>query len=84
MNGAHLKALDRDDVKPKIGVQWNPLINTAESRDPTVSATLRKSARDKRDGGSIAKGSRATCEGFLQSWRTMDHSEKFAYVWNLR
>lgn len=85
MNGAHLKPLDRNDMKPKIGVQWNPLINTAKPRDPIVSAASRKSARDKGNSGSTAKRSRETCEGFVQSWRTIvDHSEKFAYVWNLR
>lgn len=84
MNGAHLKPLDRNDMKPKIGVQWNPLINTAKPHDSTVSAASRKSTCDK-GSGSIAKRSQETCDDFLQSWRTIaDHSEKFTYVWNLR
>jgi len=83
VNGAHLNALDRDDMKPKIGVQWNPLINTAKIRDSTISATSRKSTRESN--GSSVKRSRETCENFLQSWRTIaDDSEKFTYVWNLR
>ncbi|XP_071568371.1 dynein axonemal assembly factor 19 [Temnothorax nylanderi] len=85
VNGAHLKPLDRDDMKPKIGVQWNPLINPTKPRDSTASAASRKSTRDKGDNGSSPKKFRETCENFLQFWRTIaDHSEKFTYVWNLR
>lgn len=84
MNGAHLKPLDRDDMKPKVGVQWNPLINTTKLRD-RYSAASRKSTCDKGDNGSTAKGYREACEDFLQFWRTItDHSEKFIYVWNLK
>lgn len=82
VNGAHLKPLDREDMKPKVGVQWNPLINTAKPHDSTVS---RKSTHNKGNSGSAAKKSRETCEDFLRSWRTIvDHSEKFIYMWNLR
>lgn len=85
MNGAHLKPLDRDDMKPKIGVQWNPLINTVKSHDSTASAASRKSTHNKESNGNITKKSWKTCENFLQSWRTItDHSNKFTYVWNLR
>lgn len=85
MNGAHLKPLDRDDMKPKIGAQWNPLINPARSHDATASAASSKSTRDKGSNGSTAKGTRETCEDFLQSWRAItDYCEKFAYMWNHR
>ncbi|XP_011866572.1 PREDICTED: coiled-coil domain-containing protein 103-like [Vollenhovia emeryi] len=84
VNGAHLKPLDRDDMKPKIGAQWNPLINSTKPRDSTASTVSRKSTRGKGNGGSAAR-SRETCEDFLQSWRTIsDHSAKFIHVWNLK
>lgn len=85
MNGAHLKPLERNDMKPKIGVQWNPLVNPAKSHDSAASAGSRKkSTCDKGSKGNAAKGSPGTCENFLQSWRTIGDSEKFIYAWNLR
>lgn len=84
MNGAHLKPLDRNDTKSKIGVQWNPMINASGSHDSIIS-TARKSKCDKDNNKSIIKKSPETCEEFLQSWRTItDHSERFTFIWNLK
>ncbi|XP_011637452.1 coiled-coil domain-containing protein 103 [Pogonomyrmex barbatus] len=82
VNGAHLKPLDRDDMKPKIGVKWNPLINIAR---PDSNASLKESICNKNNNENIAKRSHETCENFLQTWKTIaDYSEKFTYMWNLR
>ncbi|KYN30195.1 PREDICTED: coiled-coil domain-containing protein 103 [Trachymyrmex cornetzi] len=85
VNGAHLKPLDRNDIKSKSGVQWNPLIKSTKSHDSTVSETLKKSTQDKRSNKDTVIKSQKMCKDFLQSWRTItDHSEKFTYMWNLR
>lgn len=85
MNGAHLKPLDRNDMKSKSGVQWNSFIKPVKCHDSTVSETLRKLTLDKGSNESTVIKSRKTCKDFLQSWKTItDHSEKFIYVWNLR
>ncbi|KAG5308842.1 CC103 protein, partial [Acromyrmex insinuator] len=84
VNGAHLKPLDRNDMKSKSSVQWNPLIKPAKYHDSTVSEALKKSTQGKGIESTVIK-SRKSCKDFLQSWRTItDHSEKFIYVWNLR
>ncbi|KAL0119713.1 hypothetical protein PUN28_007866 [Cardiocondyla obscurior] len=82
VNGAHLKPLDRNDMKPKIGVHWNPLINTAKSCDSSVSTTSGKLTCCKKN--DVVNKSRETCEDFLQSWKVTVDSEKFIYVWNRR
>ncbi|XP_029159408.1 coiled-coil domain-containing protein 103 [Nylanderia fulva] len=83
VNGAHLKSLDRNDMKPKIGVQWNPMINTT-SYD-SITCTAQKSKCDMENNKNIIKKSPETYEDFLQSWRAItDHSEKFDYIWNLK
>lgn len=83
MNGAHLKPLDRNDMKPKIGVQWNSMINT-ESYD-SVMSTARKSKYDEEYNKTIIEMSPETFQDFLRSWRTIrDYSEKFAYTWNVK
>ncbi|XP_012525920.1 coiled-coil domain-containing protein 103 [Monomorium pharaonis] len=84
VNGAHLKPLNRDDMKPKTSVQWNPLIKTVKPHDLTASAASKK-LHNKESNESIVNRSRKTCEDFLQSWKTItDHSDKFTYIWNLR
>jgi len=85
VNGAHLKPLDRSDMKPKIGVQWNPMINTTEPHNLSVYTVSEKLISNKEDSENITRKFPETCEEFLQSWRTiLDYSEKFIYVWNLR
>lgn len=84
MNGAHLKPLDRNDMKPKVGVQWNSMINATGSHD-SVMFTSRKSKRDDENNKIIIKMCPETCEDFLQSWKTItDQSEKFTYIWNIK
>ncbi|XP_032689478.1 coiled-coil domain-containing protein 103 [Odontomachus brunneus] len=82
VNAAHLKPLDRNDMKPKIGVQWNPVTN--RTKYPTVSATS-KTSKFVRDDKHKSVRPSEPCEDFLRCWRTIeDHSERFAYIWNLR
>ncbi|XP_050450487.1 coiled-coil domain-containing protein 103 [Cataglyphis hispanica] len=84
VNGAHLKPLDRNDMKPKIGVQWNPMINVTESHNSIIS-TAGKSKCNQENDKNITKKSPETYEDFVQSWRTItNHSEKFTYIWNLK
>lgn len=85
MNGAHLKSLDRNDMKPKIGVQWNSMINTTEPHNSSVYTASEKPISNKEDSKNIARKSPETYEEFLQIWRTiLDCSEKFIYIWSLR
>lgn len=90
VNGAHLKPLDRGDVKPKIGVQWNPMTNSTRSHRSIAPTTSGKMQRDKEDeppnpGEDVKRKFPGTSEDFLKLWGTIaDYSERFLYVWNLR
>nr|XP_012217426.1 PREDICTED: coiled-coil domain-containing protein 103-like isoform X1 [Linepithema humile] len=85
VNGAHLKSLDRNDMKPNVGVQWNPTINTIKPHNLTMYTASEKLSCNKEDSKNITRISPKTCEEFLQCWRTiLDYSEKFIYIWNLR
>jgi len=78
-----LKPLDRDDTKPKVRVQWNPIINSTTATATSHSSILKKPKLHKEE--NIMKESPETSEEFVQFWiRIADYSEKFAYVWNLR
>ncbi|EFN81069.1 Coiled-coil domain-containing protein 103 [Harpegnathos saltator] len=83
VNAAHLKPLDRNDVKPKIGVQWNPVSNS--TRHPIASAIWRKSKRAEGNKRDVKAEASEACEDFLRHWRTLeDYSERLAYMWGLR
>ncbi|XP_014468141.1 PREDICTED: coiled-coil domain-containing protein 103-like [Dinoponera quadriceps] len=83
VNAAHLKPLDRNDMKPKIGVQWNPVTDSIGY--PIVSATSKKSQRVREDERNIKAKPLEACEDFLRCWKTTeDYSERFTYVWYLR
>lgn len=82
MNGAHLKPLDRGDMKPKVGVRWNSMINNVRSHVSIESTTLEQSQCDNK---VVTIKSPEVYEDFLKVWKTMANcSEKFNYVWNLR
>jgi len=72
-------------MKPKIGVQWNSMINVTKSRNLSVDTVSEKLISNKKNSKNIARKSPETCEEFLQFWNTiLDYSEKFIYIWNLR
>jgi hypothetical protein len=82
-----LKPLDRDDTKPKVRVQWNPIINTTTAISHNSIATLKKAKlnKEKLNNENIMKKSPETSEEFVQFWiRIADYSERFTYIWNLR
>lgn len=68
-------------MKPKIGVQWNSMINSG-SQD-SVMSTTKKLKYDKEYNKTIEM-SPETFQDFLRSWKTIKDSEKFAYIWNVK
>lgn len=79
-----MKPLDRDDMKPIVGAQWNPMVNNNRS---ITCANFKKLECNEKDYKNIMqkKTSPETRERFLQVWRTIvDCSERFTYIWNQR
>lgn len=85
VNGAHLKPLARDDMKPKIGVQWNPTINNTRSYHSVIPTSSEKIQSDTEKNDNIRRKPAKAHEDFLEFWRTItDYSERFIYLWNRR
>lgn len=83
VNAAHLKPLDRNDMKPKIGVRWNPVTNSGGN--PIVSTSSKKSKQVLEDELNVKEKPLEAREDFLRCWSTIeDYSERFTYMWRLR
>ncbi|XP_043261974.1 coiled-coil domain-containing protein 103 [Colletes gigas] len=82
VNAAHLKPLQRTDVRSKVKGFWNPLVNKNNSNTKRTLVEFKDERFDENKSSNVLPN---TYEEFIRVWKTINGYEaKFNYLRNLR